>query len=590
MAQQESFIALLEQLKADPLFYFRKVLKIERFGSGELIPFEPNNVQRILHYRCEDQLKRTGLVRRVVLKPRRSGLSTYCLARFYRASTFAKQKRIAIVAHDDETNLTLFNMVKTMEKNHPKALKPKVGYAGRRELHWEQLNTRFRLGTAGGSEIVGDQISYLHCSEVSRWGNNAKDYASALLKNVAIADGTEVIFESTARGVGGFFYQMFWDAYDSTSGTGYEADFFPWYVFESYTKPFANEEEKEAFEKSLGNDPRYGGEEEIRLLEEVATYDLGEEGVSSFGVTLEHLHWRRQAIDINCQGRIEDFHQDYPTSAREAFLASGRMVFDRNLLERIRQRVESQPAPEKYNIVTNRYHDSGTPLYRMEPAEFGELEVFRSPSPGLEYRIGVDVSEGIEVNDRDTDYSVAVVLDALSADQVALLRTKTDPDLLAWKVTTLAQYYNEAMVVVERNNHGLVTLRSLLDKHNYTHLYNEVKQDERTTRRTKRVGFLTTIRTRPQLVDILREMLRTEELLIRSPKIVDELMTFVILSNGKEAANYGSHDDCVMALALAAWGFVKHPAQHNFSTFTAAKPVRRSLFQHVTPETRPSHA
>jgi hypothetical protein len=85
-------------------------------------------------------------------------------------------------------------------------------------------------------------------------------------------------------------------------------------------------------------------------------------------------------------------------------------------------------------------------------------------------------------------------------------------------------------------------------------------------------------------------MLRTEELLIRSPKIVDELMTFVILSNGKEAANYGSHDDCVMALALAAWGFVKHPAQHNFSTFTAAKPVRRSLFQHVTPETRPAHA
>ena len=67
-------------------------------------------------------------------------------------------------------------------------------------------------------------------------------------------------------------------------------------------------------------------------------------------------------------------------------------------------------------------------------------------------------------------------------------------------------------------------------------------------------------------------------------------MTFVILSNGKEAANYGSHDDCVMALALAAWGFVKHAAQHNFSTFTAAKPVRRSLFQHVTPETRPSHA
>jgi hypothetical protein len=583
MSNSADLSGLIRQLRNDPLYYFKTVLRIERFGTGELIPFELNNVQRILHFRCEDQLKRTGLVRRVVLKPRRSGLSTYCLARFYRASTFAKQKRIAIVAHDDETNVTLFNMVKTMERHHPAAVKPKVGYAGRRELHWQQLNTRFRLGTAGGSEIVGDQISYLHCSEVSRWGNNAKDYASALLKNVAIADGTEVLFESTARGVGGFFYQMWWDNEDNTTNTGYECDFFPWYVFESYSKPFATEEEKEKFEALLGKDPRYGGEEEIRLLKEITTYDLGEE-ILSFGVSLENLHWRRQAIDINCQGRIEDFHQDYPTTPREAFLASGRMVFDRNLLERIRQRVSLSATPEQYNLEVNRHESSGEYIYKMQPDDFGELEIFKHPTPGMQYRIGVDVSEGIEVNDRDTDWSAAVVLDAHSSEQVALLRTKTDPDLLGWKLTTLGQYYNEAMLIVERNNHGLVTLRSLLDKHHYTQLYNEIKQDERTARRTKRVGFLTTIRTRPQLVDVLREMLRNEDILLRSAKIVDELMTFVVLPNGKEAANYGSHDDCVMALALAAWGTVKHPFVATFKQYEEPVLQRRNLFQHVTPE------
>jgi len=582
MAKEADYQKFIQKLKDDPLFYYKTIIKIEAFGSGQLIPFELNNVQKILHHKCQEQLKRTGFVRRVVLKPRRSGLSTYCLARYYRASTFAKQKRIAIVAHDDETNLTLFNMVRTMERNHPSALKPKVGYSGRRELHWEQLNTRFRLGTAGGSEIVGDQISYLHCSEVSRWGNSAKDYASALLKNVAIADNTEVIFESTARGVGGFFYQMFWDAHDSTS-TGYEADFFPWFVFESYSKKFPNKAAKEEFVESLGKDPRYGGEEEVRLLDETIVYDLGDEGHFSFKVTLENLYWRRQAIDINCQGRLEDFHQDYPTSAREAFLASGRMVFDRNLLERIRQRVELEREPERYNLEVNRYTEAGSYIYKMEPDKFGELEVFRPPTSGVAYRIGVDVSEGIEINDRDTDWSVATVLDAHSMEQVALLRTKTDPDLLGWKLTTLAQYYNEAMLVVERNNHGLVTLRALLDKHHYTQLYNEIKQDEKTAKRTKRVGFLTTIRTRPQLIDVLRELLRTEELLVHSPRIVDELMTFVILANGKEAANHGSHDDCVMALALAAWGVVKHPYRHSFETSPLTTSTRRNLFRHVAP-------
>jgi len=139
------------------------------------------------------------------------------------------------------------------------------------------------------------------------------------------------------------------------------------------------------------------------------------------------------------------------------------------------------------------------------------------------------------------------------------------------------------MLIVERNNHGLVTLRALLDKHNYTNLFTEIKQDEKTTKRTKRVGFLTTMRSRPQLIDTLREMLRNEDLLIKSPKLVDELMTFVVLSNGKEAANYGAHDDCVMALALASWGLAKHP--HRSFPLADAKPVsRRTLFRHVTPD------
>jgi hypothetical protein len=150
-------------------------------------------------------------------------------------------------------------------------------------------------------------------------------------------------------------------------------------------------------------------------------------------------------------------------------------------------------------------------------------------------------------------------------EQVAHLRVKTDPDQLAWKLVTLGQYYNEAMLVVERNNHGLVTLRSLLDKHHYSNLYNEVRLDERGQKRTKRVGFLTTIKSRPQLVDTIRELLRNEEVLIRDRTLVDEMMTFVTLPSGKEAANTGAHDDCVMALGLACWGVVIRPSNTNYA-------------------------
>ena len=101
------------------------------FGTGELIPFQPNNIQRILHARCEDQLKKTGRVRQIVLKPRRSGLSTYCLALFFRYSVFSENARIAVIAHDQPTSSTLFNMVRLFMLHYPKPISPKVGYQGK---------------------------------------------------------------------------------------------------------------------------------------------------------------------------------------------------------------------------------------------------------------------------------------------------------------------------------------------------------------------------------------------------------------------------------------------------------------------------
>jgi len=475
--------------------------------------------------------------------------------------------RVAIVAHDEPTTVTLFNMVRLMLKHYPAPLRPKEGYSGKRELSFSDLNVRFRLGTAGGTDIVGDQIKHLHCSEVSRWGENAFDYAGALLRNVAIAEGTEVLVESTARGMGGYFYQSYWSAANGESKGGWESSFFPWYVFNDYQLPFDSETEREEFRASIGKEPRYGSEEEERLLEESITYDLGDAGIETFEVSLEHLKWRRLSIDVNCQGSLDQFHQDYPTSDREAFLASGRMVFDRNVLERIRQRISTEQKPEVYTLPTNRYNQTANqnPIYALEPHDNGELHIFRHPIENREYRIGADVAEGIEINDRDTDWSVAVVLDALTMEQVAHLRVKTDPDQLAWKLVSLGQYYNEALMVVERNNHGLVTLRALLDKHNYSNLYNEVRLDERGQKRTKRVGFLTTVKSRPQLVDTIRELLRNEDVLIRDRTLVDEMMTFVTLPNGKEAANTGAHDDCVMALGLACWGAVIRPSMLNYA-------------------------
>jgi len=541
----------------EPAKAFERLLRIEAFGSGELIPLRLNSVQQVLHERVQRQANEQGYVRRVVLKPRRSGLSTYWIARFFLASLTRSNQRILLVANSEETTKTLFNMVRLMESHLPKSFKPSKLYGNKGELQWGTAdgggrNTRYRLATVGGADVVGDQINFLHLSEVSRWGNGASDYAGALMRTTKVGFG-EQILESTANGVGGYFYDMYWKA--AEGNTAWEADFFPWFSFSDYVRPFYSEEDREAFASSLGQYEKYGGEEESGLLGQTYKMDVGGKEVG-FTVSLEHLHWRRSCINDVCQGDLDQFHQDYPSSAEEAFLSSSRSVFRRSVI--VQWQSLAQEA-QKFAIeqTTGAMREM---RFNIVSHALGPLRVHVPPQPNREYRIGCDVAEGIEVGQRDADYSVAIVLDAVTFEEVACLRLRCDPDELAGHLTAMARWYNGAWVVCERNNHGLVTVRRLNDYYRYPNIYAERVLDERGMKATRKLGFLTTKRSRPQILGFLKECVREQWMKVRSQVVLQEMLRFVVDPNGKEQAQEGAHDDCVMALALALHGCQQIPA------------------------------
>ena len=272
---------------------------------------------------------------------------------------------------------------------------------------------------------------------------------------------------------------------------------------------------------------------------------------------MEHLNWRRDAISIQANGDLQLFKQEFPATPREAFITTGRGVFDKDALMGLQidseKRQRANPAL-MFNVPVKETKEDGRNAFIIEQDDDGVLAVWERPRSDMEYRIGCDVSEGIEIGTRDTDYSVAVVLNAETYEEVACLRTRIDPDLLAWQLTTLGRWYNDAFVVVESNNHGLVTLKFMNDVYEYGNLYFERTMDERSIRATRKLGFKTSVKSKPILVDHLKQLIRENEIRVHSPVVIDELMTFVNLPNGKQAAASGSHDDCVMALGLAAWG------------------------------------
>ena len=80
LSDQET--AIRQRLKGNFPHYAAKCLKI-RPKKGGLIPLDLNRVQEFIHNKSEQQTKKTGKVRALILKARQPGCSTYVEGRFY---------------------------------------------------------------------------------------------------------------------------------------------------------------------------------------------------------------------------------------------------------------------------------------------------------------------------------------------------------------------------------------------------------------------------------------------------------------------------------------------------------------------------
>ncbi|MEP7357656.1 MAG: hypothetical protein ABI847_10485 [Anaerolineales bacterium] len=213
--------------------------------------------------------------------------------------------------------------------------------------------------------------------------------------------------------------------------------------------------------------------------------------------------------------------QEYPSSANEAFLVSGRTRFHPDWIAK-------QAANLQRGMPRTDYPEALRAL--------DGLTLYALPQKGRSYIIGADVAEGLE----DGDYSTAVLIDATSWEEVACLHGHWEPDAFASLLWSLAQRY-EATIGVERNNHGhavLVKLKTLQAR-------------QVALGHDGRRGWLTTAQTKPQSIDLLATALRDNLAKIRSQATLDELHIYRIGKDGDTGAPSGYHDDRVMSWAIA---------------------------------------
>lgn len=495
--------AARRRLLTDFEFYASKALKI-RTKEGTVVPLVLNDAQRQFCDVVVRQLQTTGKVRVVVLKGRQQGLSTVIEGLLFWWATQHKAVKAIVMTHQAESTKALFDMVRRYYENCPEAVKPKTKYSSRKELSFDVLDSSYMVATAGGEGVGrGETLQLAHLSEAAFYPPaTARENINGLMQAIPNSPGTMVFIESTANGVANPFHAIWKSSVEGQSE--YEAVFIPWFIQKEYREPVPTK-----FEKTP---------DELALVEK---FDLDD----------QQLMFRRKKIAVN---GLEMFHQEYPCTADEAFLTSGRPVFNSQTLN---ERLAVTPE------IVSRLALEGSD-WQEHPR--GELLLYKHVDPGETYYIGADVAMGI----RGGDFSVAQILDS-KKNQVGIYRSHVHPDYFAEILNSLGHFFNTARMGVENNNHGILTVTRLGKDLAYPNLYFETAVDKQTENETVTFGFRTTVKTKPLIIDQLRAVLREDTLTLNDKLTIRELMTYVVTEDGKMEAEKGCHDDCVMSLAIA---------------------------------------
>lgn len=224
------------------------------------------------------------------------------------------------------------------------------------------------------------------------------------------------------------------------------------------------------------------------------------------------------------------------------FLSTGRNVFDVNVIREMRR---SQLKPGEVNV---KILDNQTDTFVKE--EDGWI-IYRSPEPDGLYTCGADVAEGVDGG----DYSVATIWDRRTGEEVAMYRGLLPPDRFGDLLDKWGRKYNNALMAVEINNHGLTTVTVLRQKIYPSLYFRPTRFEAISSGTTDRIGWKTTKVTRPLLIDELAQAVREKSLIIHSKKILDEMSVLVYNDNGDMVPQPGFHDDTIFSSGIALQSF-----------------------------------
>jgi hypothetical protein len=481
--------------------------------EGEMVPFRLNPAQR-----SYDQ-NRTQ--RDLIPKARQKGFSSLGVAYQVVKCLGVPGTRAVLISHESKATQRLLDKAHLYLK-YIKGPQPEMGRHSRDELYFPKTESTYYIGTAGAKKFGrGDTITDLHISEYAFWEGDAMTYIAGLLQ--AVPRSGSVRIESTGNGMDNDFAYMCMNA----KSLGYNPFFMPFWFDEEYElQPPEGWTLDQVPSKNID-----------KLFAIQNKYQLND----------RKMYWWANKL-LEFRDNISLTLQEYPCELLDCFQAAGGAIFPK-----IEQTQSDDWLSEIYE---------GHRIQRLSP----------HPIPGYTYVFGADPSGG---TGNDEAAILGICLNTL--EQVFEFGyNHIDPVDFAYYLSKVGQWFNEAYLVPEGNNHGIAVLSILLREYPKAKLY---KRGFANKRGVVLWGWMTSETTKSQLVGMIKE-LWDEGLCLYGDKTYAQVKAF---HEDPETKKMGAKEDgLVIALGLACIGFRKWQTHVEHPTWEKPKPKRPESYMFYT--------
>lgn len=498
----------------------------------------------------------------LILKARQLGMSTFTENFGMTLNVMYPNQSMFIMTQEQDASDQLYSMSHYTYENFPSWLKSNAQIVKDNQsmmllTNGSKLQVMVASANAKGTGR-GQTFTYAHLSEFDWWGGNVMQTLNGVLS--ACTEDAIVIIETTANGCGNF--KKLWDRAVERKNNGQETLwnplFFAWFQDSMYESNYYEEITLDKEEKQL-----------IEIFKkDKHTKDM------PYEQWIRKLIWRRRKIELACNGDINLFHQEFPSTDVEAFVSSGQCIFDLNSINKRKMDLNET------NLANLGRFDKGYFLYKIKYDEYshqrkpfdikwksdsinGYITLFKEVEHRHPYVLAIDpAGDG-------SDYTAINVLDNRSCEQVCTLHMQNMSTLeIACQAYAIGEYYNNALIASE-TNFAPEVMSTLLEL-GYDNLYvmqadgNDMNQGNK-----KRYGFKTTQITRPYVISFLIEYVNKSSQLINSYATLIEAENFVRVvktidgrTKDKAQANAGQHDDLLMSLGIAL--YIRDSGQQTF--------------------------